>query len=120
MIKLADFGKSQNRADDSKFHTKISDADWKNMKDIKPIVPLAEKVKSENVSNLNVLNAFSESNYNKHQSSTINLEIQQLERGDLVVKVSSGTESDDSMSQDVDELSGYRNQSDYGMSDSTK
>lgn len=54
-------------------------------------------------------------NYNTHQCSTINLEIQQLERGEMVVKVSSGTESDDSMSLDVDELSEYQSQNDFGV-----
>jgi len=34
----------------------------------------------------------------------------------MVVKVSSGTESDDSMSLDVDELSEHRSQNDFGMS----
>jgi hypothetical protein len=33
----------------------------------------------------------------------------------MVVKVSSGTESDDSMSLDVDELSEYQSQNDFGV-----
>lgn len=33
----------------------------------------------------------------------------------MVVKISSGTESDDSMSLDVDEKSEFRSQNDFGM-----